>query len=94
MIKLCDENNALSHENINLKSHFEACKVKNDVVCNESENHSLRDELNETKKKLEHVELKCTTYSQKFELLMNKYESRKTKQKAKVEKIWQVKKNF
>ncbi len=51
--------------------------------------NSLNDELNEVRKKLEHAELKCGSYSQKFELLLKKYESRKTKCKSKIERLWE-----
>lgn len=50
---------------------------------------AFQDDLNETRKKLEHAELKCASYSQKFEILLKKYESRKTKCKTKIERLWE-----
>ena len=51
--------------------------------------NTLNDELNEVRKKLEHAELKCASYSQKFELLLKKYATRKSKCKSKIERLWE-----
>lgn len=51
--------------------------------------NTLNDELNEVRKKLEHAELKCASYSQKFELLLKKYATRKQKCKSKIERLWE-----
>ncbi|CAF0880566.1 unnamed protein product, partial [Brachionus calyciflorus] len=88
-----DENSELKHENIEFKNQLSGVKSKLDLIADKShteleKNSALQDELNETRKKLEHAEVKCLNYSQKFDLLLKKYETRKTKQKNKIERLW------
>lgn len=93
LAKLQTDNNEIRNELIEAKSQLDNFKSKLNFISDKShtefeKNSALQDELNEAKKKLELTEIKCTSYSQKFDLLMKKYENRKIKQKNKVEKLW------
>lgn len=92
--KFSEENTNLQHQVIDAKNQFHVVKARYESIADQNYNEAektnqLQDELNETRKKLEHVELKCVSYSQKFELLLKKYANRKTKYKAKMEKLWE-----
>ena len=93
--RLQEENASLRREGVESKSELESVKCKLGLVADKShteleKNNALQDELSETKKKLELCEIKCTSFSQKFDLLLKKYETRKVKQKNKVERLWFV----
>lgn len=93
LAKLQADNGELKNEIVELKSQLDSLKSKLNLISDKShtefeKNSALQDELNEAKKKLELTEIKCTSYSQKFDLLMKKYENRKIKQKNKVERLW------
>ncbi|RNA05828.1 myosin-10-like isoform X16 [Brachionus plicatilis] len=90
---LQDENAELKHENVDYRNQLTGVKSRLDLIADKShteleKNSALQDQLNEMRKKLEHSEVKCSEYSQKFDLLMQKYELRKTKQKNKIERLW------
>lgn len=90
---LQDENAELKHENVDYRNQLTGVKSKLDFVSDKShteleKNSALQEQLNELRKKLEYSEIKCADYSKKFDLLMQKYELRKTKQKNKIERLW------
>ncbi len=91
--KLQEENTDLKNENIETKSQLNGLKSKLDFIADKShteleKNSTLQDQLVEAKKKIDLVESKCATYSQKFDILMKRYEQRKLKHKAKMERLW------
>ena len=91
--KLAEENATLKSETIEIKNQLDGFKSKLNMIADKShtefeKNNALQDELNESKKKLELAEVKCSNFSDKFDLLLKKYEDRKIKQKNKVERLW------
>lgn len=93
MGKVQEEATGLRNENIEFKNQLEGVKSKIHLIAdkNHSEaekNQSLQDELSELRKKLELTEVKCANYSDKFDLLLKKYDTRKIRQKNKVERLW------
>lgn len=87
------EANELRNEMAETKIQLETFKNKLNMISDRKhddyeKNSAMQDELNEAKKKLELVEIKCESYSQKFDLLLKKYENRKLKHKNKIEKLW------
>lgn len=94
LTKYMDENGELKQENVEIKNQLETIRSKFNLIADKShteleKNTELQDRLSETKKRLEIAEMKCSQYSQKFDLLLKKYESRKLKQKNKVERLWE-----
>lgn len=90
---LQDENSELKHENIDYRNQLVGFKSRLDLISDKShteleKNSALQDQLNELRKKLEYAEVRCSDYSKKFDLLLEKYEQRKTKQKNKIERLW------
>lgn len=88
-----DEIAELKHENIDYRNQLAGYKSRLDMIVDKGhtefeKNSALQDQLNELRKKLEHAEVKCSDYCKKFDLLMQKYEQRKTKQKNKIERLW------
>jgi chromosome segregation ATPase len=93
--KLQDENEEIKKENVENTNQLQGVKSKLDFISDIGhteleKNTALQDQLSETKKKLELTEMKCTSYSQKFDILLKRYETRKVKQKNKIERLWLV----
>ena len=91
--KLQEENVELKQENVESKNHIQGFKSKLDLISDKShteleKNSALQDQLSDAKKKLELTEMKCNSYSQKFDILLKRYEARKLKQKQKMERLW------
>ena len=93
MTKTQEDNAALKNETIETKNQLEGFKSKIHMIADKShteleKNTALQDELSDLKKRLELADVKCADYSDKFDLLLKKYETRKIRQKNKVERLW------
>lgn len=91
--KTQEDNSFLKTETIEIKNQLDGFKSKINFIADKShteleKNTALQDELSELKKKLELADVKCANYSEKFDLLLKKYETRKIRQKNKVERLW------
>ena len=91
--KLQEENEEIKKENVENTNQLQGVKSKLDFISDIGhteleKNTALQDQLSEAKKKLELTEMKCTSYSQKFDILLKRYETRKIKQKSKIERLW------
>ena len=91
--KLAEEANTYKVENIELKSQMDAVKSKYDFISDKThsefeKNTALQDELVDSKKRLEIAENKSALMTQRFEFLLKKYDARKAKNKAKIERLW------
>ena len=91
--RLQEENDEIKKENVENTNQLQGVKSKLDFISDIGhteleKNTALQDQLSEAKKKLELTEMKCTSYSQKFDILLKRYETRKVKQKNKIERLW------
>jgi chromosome segregation ATPase len=91
--KAQEEGTSLRNENIEFKNQLEGFKSKIHLIADRTnseaeKNQALQDELSDVRKKLELSEVKCANYSDKFDLLLKKYDTRKIRQKSKVERLW------
>ena len=91
--KLQEENADLKKEYVESTNQLQGVKSKLDFISDIGhteleKNTALQDQLSEAKKRLELTEMKCTSYSQKFDILLKRYETRKVKQKNKIERLW------
>lgn len=92
--RLQEEMAHIKKENVENTTELQGVKSKLDFISDIGhteleKNSALQDQLSEARKKLELTELKCTSYSQKFDILINRYETRKVKQKNKIERLWE-----
>jgi chromosome segregation ATPase len=94
--RLDTEHATLKRDNIEMSNQLEGFKAKFTIYADLSQKNAQQLEINKTiqaqltefKNKNELLDNKCTTYSQKFDILIKKYEARKIKQKQKIERLW------